>query len=741
MSRDGVTTLFEGLFPTGFHVPGDGIVIGALVFLISFASMLFIAHRLRSASRPHSSQVHDFASDAGIVFQFVGQNCAAMTPSAQAFLGDSAAATPWGAIIAKFKDHGLEAALIDLTQSGQSFRQILRLGDGTFHQVEGQPVHGVCEVTIFDITQNHVEKLKLEADLAQSQQELSHACKVLQGVPALAWIQNPDDSVIWSNSAYNMLCQPCATDPDAPQPHQFRPADLHRLQQGEETRLAAFDPEGGARWYTVTKTFVDADQTLFVGVSASKTIDAEETLHRFICTLTETFAHIPIGLAVFDADRSLSMFNPALSELLSIDPAWLAARPDFIGFLERLREQRKMPEARDFVSWREKVNAIDSAAREGEFCEDWDLPGGQTLRVTGSPHPKGAMALLFEDISIAKSLEQKYRTQIDLSETILATLSEGVAVFDTAGALMFSNPSFEAIWGFDPKALADAPTIHDVKTEFETRSQAHTLFAKALDFATHTGQRTNWRAQFDTNDSKTLLGQFAPLPDGSTLMAFLDVTKGGATLGEITSAYSQLLVERQNERDLVELSLEHLKSFLARQDRSEAHGVRAALGDKLSMMEGLLWGASASSDPTVASDLEMGDLSSAFATGRSRGLDISIKDSDLLQEVFELAGIGPNFLNSVLVLVGALVATGGTARLSGRINENSAGLSVYYMAQNAPDIEERRFSLVVALLRELALKHDVGLTFEPGKTEGSIDAAFNFPLAKTELRRLSSQIA
>lgn len=746
MSRDGVNFWSMDFLSVG------SLILSILVFGVSFFSMLFYALRNRSTGDAASLKIHDFASDAGIVFQFVGQSCSAMTRAARSFLGDSTSDAAWVALINKFQSRDLEAALIDLTGSGLNFRQTLGLNDGRYFQVEGRPVEGVCEVSFFDVTQSHSETLKLQADLAQAQQELAHSRQVLADVPALSWIEGPDGDLVWSNPAYDAVCQPDA-DADQP-PYRFRPDDLRSLEFGQESRLAVFAENEMKTWYTVTKTVLDTDQALFVAMAAGKIVDAEQTLHRFICTLTETFAHIPIGLAVFDAERSLSMFNPALSELLSIDPAWLAARPDFIGFLERLREQRKMPEARDFVAWREKVNAIARSAKDGNFCEDWDLPGGLTLRVTGRPHPKGAMALLFEDVSIAKSMEQKFRSQIELSETILDTLSEGVAVFDTAGGLVFSNPSFEQVWGFKPNSLSAAPTIHDIKRAFETRSPAHTLFAKALDFVTHTGQRTSWRAQFDTTDGKTILGQFAPLPDGSTLMAYLDVTKGGATLGEITSAYSQLVAERQNERDLVGLSLEHLKSYLAVQDLAESADVRTALGEKLNMVEGLLCGASTSQEsgqepgqepgqesgkkPAVVTDLITTDLSSAFAQGRNRGLDISIEDADLLQDVFETGGIGPNFLNSVLVLVGALVASGGTARLRGNLSDEATGLSVLYVAQNPGDLEERRFSMVVALLRELALKHDVALTFQPGDREGSIDATFNFPISRTALKRLHS---
>jgi hypothetical protein len=42
---------------------------------------------------------------------------------------------------------------------------------------------------------------------------------------------------------------------------------------------------------------------------------------------------------------------------------------------------------------------LEEEAASGLFEETWSLPGGQTYRVIGRPHPNGALAFMFEDIS------------------------------------------------------------------------------------------------------------------------------------------------------------------------------------------------------------------------------------------------------------------------------------------------------------------------------------------------------
>lgn len=205
--------------------------------------------------------------------------------------------------------------------------------------------------------------------------------------------------------------------------------------------------DGELRWYELTESPGPNGEVLGFALEADNLVAARSSLRRFIETLTETFAHLPIGLAVFDKNRRLGLFNPALTDLVKIDAVWLAGRPSLRDFLERLRETRQMPEQKDFTAWRRKLTEIEEGAREGAYEENWVLSSGKILRVSGRPHPQGAVAFLFEDISTAIHLERRYRSELELSQATLDRMSEAVAVFDTSGMLVFVNSAFEHLWG------------------------------------------------------------------------------------------------------------------------------------------------------------------------------------------------------------------------------------------------------------------------------------------------------
>ena len=84
-------------------------------------------------------------------------------------------------------------------------------------------------------------------------------------------------------------------------------------------------------------------------------IRAEDTLRSFIQTLTKSFAVLPTGLAIFDREGQLALFNPALIDMTGLDAAFLSRRPRMTDFFDALRDLQKLPEPRDYKAWRDDL--------------------------------------------------------------------------------------------------------------------------------------------------------------------------------------------------------------------------------------------------------------------------------------------------------------------------------------------------------------------------------------------------
>lgn len=326
-----------------------------------------------------------------------------------------------------------------------------------------------------------IDRLSFEAQ----QDELRTLRDVARNAPALVWKTDADGRVIWANSAYlKTLYQVMPADRELtwPLPELFAEDDT--LDQG---RLALRQDES-VRWFAHSKT-ESHDQILHFAVPIDATIQSEAARRETLQTLTRTFACLPIGLALFDAERRLQVFNPAIIDLTGLEPLFLAARPSFEQVLYALREKRMLPEPKDFQNWRREIIEMEKAAETGEYAEEWCLDGGRLFYVTGRPQPNGAIALFIEDVTTEAALTRNFRNEIETAQNVLDALSDGIVVFGLAGQALLANDGYTALWKTDPcvdlgdgglaQAIAmwsDAcvPTTFWARlAEFATRSDAH----------------------------------------------------------------------------------------------------------------------------------------------------------------------------------------------------------------------------------------------------------------------------
>jgi PAS domain-containing protein len=298
-------------------------------------------------------------------------------------------------------------------------------------------------------------------------------------------------------------------------------AALASGDQRAPRRLSLSHPGEPRTWWFDSSSYPAEDgATLHFAIHANPLVRAEEALRNFVQTLTQTFAHLPIGLAIFDRQRQLALFNPALSDLTRLEPEWLTARPTLHAVLDRLRDRRMMPEPKDYRSWREQLADLERAARNGTYEEIWPLPTGQTYRITGRPHPEGAVAFLLEDISAEVSLKRRFRAELELSQSVIDSLDEAIAVFSPSGRLVLSNAAYAALWGHDPSTTLGEVGIADATRHWRELTRPTPVWGELRDFASQASARGEWTAEVALKDGSPLSCRFSPLARSATLCAF-----------------------------------------------------------------------------------------------------------------------------------------------------------------------------------------------------------------------------
>ena len=269
---------------------------------------------------------------------------------------------------------------------GTGFRHHCPRGDGTAFEIVGEPRGGAAFLSIRPASEE-ARALRDDRGRAGARRRASCASCATCSTARRCW---PGATGRTARSPGRTPPTATASTPPAGDLPDHRIADAfgHVLEEvpltarGADSRRRVAVPgrdDGEPHWFELSRDPGAGGETFGFALDADDLVAAEASLRRFVETLTETFAHLPIGLAVFDKNRRLGLFNPALTDLVKIDAVWLAGRPSLRDFLERLRETRQMPEQKDFASWRRKLGELEEGARDGHLRGELAAALGQDL--------------------------------------------------------------------------------------------------------------------------------------------------------------------------------------------------------------------------------------------------------------------------------------------------------------------------------------------------------------------------
>ncbi len=441
-------------------------------------------------------------------------------------------------------------ALDRLRQAGTPFSLEAARADGERRlELRGLRVHDVVDdrpladiMWVRDVTDDGRAVDRLARDTARHRAEAGRLRAVLDALPLPLWVRDGDLALVLCNHACARLL-----DADDSAEALALGRDLAGGEVGRDLRaLAARSRAAGAplservhlvvdgarRLMDVTEApFLDeasgGQDRLTAGVAQDSTAleDLENRLEQEQANQAAVLDRLSTAIAIFGPDTRLTYHNPAFARLWRLDPGWLDRdQPGYGDLLNRLRDQRALPEVADYPAFR--------AAEVGRFTTLIDpledlihLPDGKTLRRVVSAQPKGGLLFTYEDVTDALSLERSYNTLSAVQRETLDHLHEAVAVFGADGRLKLANPAFEALWGeraADPELalpLSEFMEAQRIRFADET-SWRHHRFA-VLAPPSH---RAPHRGRVTLQGPVVLDYACVPLPDGGILLSYNDVS-------------------------------------------------------------------------------------------------------------------------------------------------------------------------------------------------------------------------
>lgn len=329
--------------------------------------------------------------------------------------------------------------------------------------------------------------------------------KATENAPIAICTLDGGDRIVWRNAIFQEFSDADET------------AILSAVTPPHETSghlVILTDPESGRqRHFDVAVTGAE-DRRILYATDVTDLVNTDAMRSSFIQTLTKTFADLATGLAVFDRGQRLVLFNPALVDLTGLPIEFLSGRPGLLDFFDRLRDRHVLPEPKNYATWRAQINEMIESASDGRYAEAWTLSNGLTYRVTGRPHPDGAIAFLIEDITDEISLTRRTRSQLEIRQAVLDRLSDAVAVIGPTGILIFCNQSFRDRLGIAPDESFVETTLEEIARTGRIRYPNDDLWADIL--AGSGRSPVEGRAGDATTGH--LLIRTEPLPGGFTML-------------------------------------------------------------------------------------------------------------------------------------------------------------------------------------------------------------------------------
>ncbi|MDE3015664.1 MAG: PAS-domain containing protein [Pseudomonadota bacterium] len=366
------------------------------------------------------------------------------------------------------------------------------------------------------------ENEKLKADLRGYS-------TIINMAPYPIWQRDAGLAIRFYNLSYSMAVEDVGAAAEISDTPELDKKARGMAQQAFATGKPATDRRhiivgGERRLYDIMELPVP-EEKISVGfaIDRSEVEALKEDLARHVSAQDDLLESSASAMAIYGADMRLKTFNAAFVALWKFDEVWLDTQPTYGEILENLREKRKLPEQANFQMFKQQQVKLFTGLIDPHE-EFFYLPDGKALRVIAIPHALGGILFAYEDVTDRLALERSYNTLIAVQRETLDNLHEGVAVFGEDGRLKLFNPGYLALWRLDAESARAEPHIRDIVEQcrplymyddWESFKRRHIEEMQTRQFVSR---------QLERSDGKVLDWRKVPLPDGATLITYLDIT-------------------------------------------------------------------------------------------------------------------------------------------------------------------------------------------------------------------------
>ena len=373
---------------------------------------------------------------------------------------------------------------------------------------------------------NEPSRAQLEAENVRLKTESRRYANIINSTVNPVWHRDPDLKIVYCNLAFMEVAEtgPSEALDDVELFKGHRAMAQKALDTGmEQNERRHIIVDGTRRLYSIREVPIPGEGVIGYAMHISELEAAQTEIELHTQALRDLLDSSTSAMAIYGRDMKLKFYNFAFVALWKHDETFLDSEPTYGEVLEVLRDKRKLPEQANFKAFKQSQLKLFQALIEPQE-EFFYLPDGKTLRVIAIPHALGGILFAYEDVTDRLALERSYNTLIAVQRETLDNLHEGIVVFGENGRLSLSNPVFRSLWKLDAEFTATEPHIREVLSRcqnlFVTEDWPNFLDKLLARFQ----MRQLLTLRFDRADGTVINCSCVPLPDGATLLSFIDIT-------------------------------------------------------------------------------------------------------------------------------------------------------------------------------------------------------------------------
>ncbi len=298
-----------------------------------------------------------------------------------------------------------------------------------------------------------------------------------------------------------------------------RPSAIRRIRAGGQVIDIASDPLADGGW-SLTVTDISA------------VAGAEDEARRRATLLHSILDAFPHGICVYGADRRVSMFNKAYSQIMAGAPLNVGDHLDDVIRARAEAGEYGPGVTADIIAQQSAFDVTRPQARKRR------RPNGSTLDIRTTPLPDGGYISVVTDVTPLSEAEAQASRRAEELAFMLANIRHGVILWGPDRRLIASNAVAAELLELPPGLLAPGMSHDEVLEALSRRGQfgegeeaaARQRILLALDGSVPVVRQSTTRA------GRVLDFRSDPTPDGGWVSTLSDVTEARAAQDELRRA-------------------------------------------------------------------------------------------------------------------------------------------------------------------------------------------------------------